>query len=127
MPKVSLDADVLADAVSDRLSEREKAVIDSSEIVVSPLAIRKLASLIRRGRVRDLDIDDPRLDALVDGADLVQITPDMAERAVQLGLRSGPADEIIAATSILLEAPLLTRDQHLTAVDDVPTPDGGQT
>ena len=44
-----------------------------------------------------------------------EITPDIAELSVNLGpeINNDPADRLIAATSILRNAPVITADQNL--------------
>jgi PIN domain nuclease of toxin-antitoxin system len=48
------------------------------------------------------------------------ITLEIALRSTQLDFRSDPADEIIAATSVVERVPLLTRDRKLLRSTIVP-------
>lgn len=41
------------------------------------------------------------------------ITADIARESTRLDIRSDPADELIAATSLVHNVPLLTRDRRL--------------
>jgi PIN domain nuclease of toxin-antitoxin system len=49
-----------------------------------------------------------------------EIDAEVAAVSTQLDFRSDPADEIIAATSVVHKAPLLTRDTKLLASSIVP-------
>ncbi len=48
------------------------------------------------------------------------ITPEIARKSTQLDFSSDPADEIIAATSVVENIPLLTRDRRIRKSKLVP-------
>ena len=104
-----------------RLSAQATAVIERNdgELMICDISIWEIAMLIEKGR---LQIAAPAAEfirlALQSRNYYVQeITPEIAELSARLGTErlSDPADRIIAATSILSNAPLVTADERLRA------------
>jgi len=52
------------------------------------------------------------------------LTREIARTSVQLDVRGDPADEIIVATSIVHNVPLVTRDRALRRSKLIPRPSG---
>lgn len=57
---------------------------------------------------------------MLDAVHVWPITSDIARQSTRLDLRSNPADELIAATSVVHNVPLLTRDRRLRRSRMVP-------
>ena len=64
--------------------------------------------------------DDPRLAAFARDNLVVGIDAEIALASTRLDFRGDPADELIAATSVVLRAPLLTRDERILSSKLVP-------
>jgi PIN domain nuclease of toxin-antitoxin system len=64
------------------------------------------------GRI-ELDLDDPELDRFLSNVHVWPLTLEVVRAVQRLDFDSDPADELIAATSLVYEAPLLTRDRRL--------------
>lgn len=74
-------------------------------------------------KLRRLDLDDPVFREFLRNCTIFPITVDIAQKSTSLDFKSDPADEIIAATSIVEEVPLVTRDRRILKSKLVPFPD----
>ena len=79
----------------------------------------ELAKLIQLGRI-SLDLSEPAVEAALSGIHVWPLDLDVARTSTQLDFRGGPADELIAATSIVHRASLMTRDKHIRSSKLVP-------
>ena len=78
-----------------------------------------LAKLVQLGRLQ-LDLDDRSVVRVLSGLQVWPIDLAVARRSTRLDFRGDPADELIAATSIVHDVPLLTRDRHMRRSKVVP-------
>lgn len=67
-----------------------------------------------------MGLEDHRLQSILAGLTIWPIDLDVARALRRLDFRSDPADEIIAATSLAHQYPLLTRDTRILASKVVP-------
>jgi PIN domain nuclease of toxin-antitoxin system len=79
----------------------------------------ELAKLVQLHRLT-LDLENLAFRQFLTHVLVFPITLEIAVRSTQLDFRSDPADEIIAATSVVEGVPLLTRDRHLLRSKVVP-------
>ncbi len=75
--------------------------------------------LARKGRL-GLDLDGPEFRTQLRSVTVIPITLEIAQQSTRLDFSSDPADEIIAATSIVEKIPLLTRDKRIRRSRVVP-------
>ncbi len=107
-------------AGDSRLSRRAaKASRDAQALLVPAIAVWEVAMLVSKGRLgldRDVDLWIRQALALP-RVRLEPLTPAIAVRATRLpgAFPADPADRLIAATALEHGAPLLTRDERLTA------------
>lgn len=99
-------------------AKAKKAIKDSNnELVISDISFWEISMLIKRNRfsVDDTPADFIKLVLQSRNFHVQEITPEIAELSVNFGpeINSDPADRLISATSILLNAPLITADQNL--------------
>lgn len=80
----------------------------------------KYESVGRSRRIIELDLEDARGRRLLARLHVWPIDPQVCRTIARLDFRSDPADELIAATSLVHEAPLVTRDARLRASKVVP-------
>ncbi|MBK7725243.1 MAG: PIN domain-containing protein [Dehalococcoidia bacterium] len=87
---------------------------DDADWAISSIVLWELAQLedLRRFTFR---LDDPEPTHLLRRLRVLPITLEVARTSRRLDFTSDPADEIIAATSIVYRAPLVTRDATLLA------------
>jgi PIN domain nuclease of toxin-antitoxin system len=67
-----------------------------------------------------MDWAEPGFQAFLRSLTVIPISLEIARQSTQLDFSSDPADEIIAATSIVERIPLLTRDQRIRKSKMVP-------
>lgn len=125
---ILLDTHVVLWLVKDRrLLSRpaDRAVRASSRRLLADVSLREVALLSHQGRVT-LDRDTAEwLDEAVTQLDLevVPISPRIAARSTRVAqnFHGDPADQLIAATAIELDVPLITADERLRASPAVRT------
>ena len=117
---LNLDTHVLLAALMDSLRPGERALLESDEWAISGLVLWEIAKLSSLGRIK-VRVDDSAFTELLRRVRILPLTIEvaMAHRR-RLDFRSDPADEIIAATSIVHDAPLLTMDARLLQSGVVP-------
>ncbi|PYV81913.1 MAG: hypothetical protein DMG05_29060 [Acidobacteria bacterium] len=118
---LNLDTHILVFLLSGDLSDRELRLVQGEHLVVSDIVLWELAKMIQLGRL-DMDLDVPEFRECLRSLTIVPINLEIARRSTQLDFSSDPADEIIAATSIVEDIPLLTRDRRILKSRIVPFP-----
>jgi PIN domain nuclease of toxin-antitoxin system len=68
--------------------------------------------LVELGRI-EIDVDDAELERTLARIHVWPLTLDVCRAIRRLDVRSDPADEIIAAPSLVHQVPLVTRDARL--------------
>ena len=119
MQRVNLDTNILIAAIRNDLTDTEHRILAGSEWSVCPIVFWELAKLAQKGRL-GIDLDDPHLVRLLQKLSVLPITPTVARVSTQLDFSADPADELIAATSIVYSVPLMTRDSTIRASKMVP-------
>lgn len=119
MPLINLDTHILVHALAGDLDESEHAVLAAHDWGMSAIVLWELAKLVQLGRL-SLDLDDAEtLDAL-DAVHVWPIDLAVARTSTRLDFRGDPADELIAATSVVHRVPLVTRDRTIRSSKIVP-------
>ena len=116
---LNLDTHVLLFALQGRLTQREEALLTSDSWSISGIVLWEIAKLADLGRV-EIDLDDPEIVRALSGIHTWPITIDVCKTLGDLDFRGDPADEIIAATSVVFGVPLVTRDRRLRRSKIVP-------
>lgn len=119
---------LLFDALAPvRLTKAARLALDAADpqggLSCSDISLWEIAMLIERGR---LDPGAPTLEFLralraARGLQVLPISPEIAARSATLPLHGDPADRLIAATTVVHGAKLVTSDRQLLAAPDVPT------
>lgn len=79
---------------------------------ISAIVLWEISKFAQLGRI-DLDLDDPQVVRTLAALQVWPITVEIARASTRLDVRSDPADELIGATSVVHNVPLLTRDRNL--------------
>jgi len=79
---------------------------------ISAIVLWEIARLVQLNRI-DLDIDSPEFTRFVSRLHVWPLTLEICNAIQRLDFRSDPADEIIAATSLVHRIPLVTRDRRV--------------
>ena len=116
---LNLDTHILIYALSGDLTGRELQLASRNQWSISAIVLWELAKLFQLGRVT-LDIDSPHFARALSRIHVWPVDLDVCRRIRSLDFRSDPADEIIAATSLFHNVPLLTRDRRIRKSAVVP-------
>ncbi len=116
---LNLDTQIVVYIVNGTLRADEKVLLDREEWSISAVVLWELAKLVQLSRIH-LDFEDREVIDLLDRLHVWPIDLAIARASTQLDFRSDPADELIAATSVVHRVPLLTRDRRLRASTVVP-------
>ncbi|MYC15269.1 MAG: type II toxin-antitoxin system VapC family toxin [Gemmatimonadetes bacterium] len=116
---LNLDTHILIFAVSGDLRPAEQALLSQNRWSVSAIVFWELAKLVQLGRL-DMDLDDRDVVRTLSRLHVWPIDLAVARASTQLDFRSDPADELIAATSVVHDIPLLTRDRTIRRSKVVP-------
>jgi PIN domain nuclease of toxin-antitoxin system len=100
---LNLDTHVLLHAVAGTLRPSERKLLTADRWSVSAIVLWETAKLAQLGRVH-----------------VWPITREIAHASTRLDVRGDPADELIAATSLVHNVPLVTRDAVLLRSKRIP-------
>src|SRR4030095_14579362 len=114
---LNLDTHILVALLVGSLTEGEQALVANDELAISDIVLWELAKLIQVGRL-SLDLDSPEFARCLRSFRVLPISLEIARMSTELDL--DPADEIIAATSVIERIPLLTRDSKILRSRMVP-------
>jgi PIN domain nuclease of toxin-antitoxin system len=109
---LNLDTHILIYLLSGGLSPREHQLVTSHTLAISDIVLWELAKLIQLGRI-SLNLSSPAFLNCLNQLTVIPISLEIARVSTQLDFKSDPADELIAATSIVQKIPLLTRDHKI--------------
>lgn len=116
---LNLDTHIVIFAVTDELRPRERALLEREPWSISAIVLWELAKLVQLGRI-SMELDSPETVRVLSRLHVWPIDLAVGRASTQLDFRSDPADELIAATSVVHRIPLLTRDRVLRASNIVP-------
>jgi len=109
---LNLDTHILLFALAGRLTARENRLLASNQWSISAIVLWEIAKLAQLGRI-ELELDSAELTRLLAGIHIWPLTLEICREIRCLDFHSDPADEIIAATSLVHHLPLLTRDRAI--------------
>jgi PIN domain nuclease of toxin-antitoxin system len=116
---LNLDTDILIYALEGELTAREKRLLSGDRWGISAIVLWELSKLRQLGRIAQ-DVNTPEFASLLARLELWPLDLAVCRRLHDLDFRADPADEIIAATSLVHNAPLVTRDRKIRASKLVP-------
>jgi PIN domain nuclease of toxin-antitoxin system len=116
---LNLDTHVLLFALTDELRPKERTLLREDSWSVSAIVLWEITKLAQLGRI-DVDLDDPELTRTLSAIHTWPITLEVCRAVRGLDFRGDPADEIIAATSVVHRVPLITRDRVIKRSRRVP-------
>jgi PIN domain nuclease of toxin-antitoxin system len=109
---LNLDTHILVYALNGDLTAAEKRLLSRQPWSISAIVVWELAKLAGAGRIT-LDIDSPEFARTLARIHIWPLDLAVCRAIGSLDFRSDPADEIIAATSIVHRVPLVTRDRRI--------------
>ena len=116
---INLDTHILVFALAGQLRPKERALLNSEPWGVCDIVFWELAKLVQLGRLQ-LNLRDRSVRQALGSLQRWSIDLEVAETSTRLDFHGDPADELIAATSIVHSVPLLTRDRRIRKSKLVP-------
>ena len=118
---LNLDTHILVASLAGDLTDRERTLVANQDLAISDIVLWELAKLVELRRLV-MDLDSLAFRRSLRHLTIIPISIQIARRSARLDFSSDPADEIIAATSIVERIPLLTRDRKILKSRIVPFP-----
>jgi len=109
---LNLDTHILIYALDGTLLPRERAALTEERWGISAIVLWEIAMLARYGKIAR-GLDDPALGRVIERITVWPLDMAVCRQSVQMDFRSDPADELIAATSVVHQVPLITRDRKM--------------
>ncbi|SRR6266542_2794770 len=116
---LNLDTHILLFAVTGALTPAEERLLRDDAWSISAIVLWEIAKLAQLGRI-EVDLDDRQVVRALRAVHLWPITTEIARTSTRLDVRGDPADELIAATSVVHDVPLVTRDRGLRRSRKIP-------
>ncbi len=116
---LNLDTHMLIHALRGDVRPAERTLLAGDSWGVAAIVLWELAKLAQLGRIT-LDLDDPDVVRTLSSIHIWPLDLAVARASTRLDFRGDPADELIAATSLVHRAPLLTRDRRIRRSKLVP-------
>lgn len=116
---LNLDTHMLIHALCGDVRPAERNILAADSWSISAIVLWELAKLVQLGRI-SLDLDDPEVVRTLSGIHVWPLDLAIAHASTRLDFRGDPADQLIAATSLVHSVPLLTRDRHIRRSKLVP-------
>ena len=116
---LNLDTHILIFALRGELRPHERAVLTQGRWSISAIVFWEMAKLLQLGRV-EMDLEDREVAGILSRIHVWPIDLAVALASARLDFRGDPADELIAATSVVHRIPLVTRDLVIRGSDIVP-------
>ena len=116
---LNLDTHILVFALGDTLRTAERRLLARARWSVSAIVLWELAKLTQIGRL-SMDLDDREVSRVLSRLHVWPLDLAVARASTRLDFKGDPADEIIAATSVVHDIPLLTRDRVIRRSKIVP-------
>ena len=116
---LNLDTHILLHALSGTLKPRERKLLASQPWSISSIVLWEICKLAELGRV-EIDVDDADVARTFRRIHTWPLTWEISRQSGQLDVGGDPADQIIAATSVVHRVPLVTRDRELLRSKQTP-------
>lgn len=116
---LNLDTHILLHALAGSVTAPERRRLLSNPWSISAIVLWEIAKLAQLGRI-ETDLDSPLLIRTLSKIHVWPIDLPICRAIRNLDFRGDPADEIIAATSVVHQTPLLTRDRAIRGSKRVP-------
>lgn len=118
---LNLDTHVLLFAVAGTLTTAERQLLSRFRWSISAIVLWEVATLGRLGRIA-VDLENPDMVRVLSRVHVWPLTREIAHTSTRLDVKGDPADQIIAATSVVHGVPLVTRDRAIRRSKRVPFP-----
>jgi PIN domain nuclease of toxin-antitoxin system len=116
---LNLDTHILIHALQGELKKPERQLLAEHSWSISAIVLWELAKLSQLNRI-SLDLQSPDFSRVLSRIHIWPLTLAVCNKITELDFQSDPADEIIAATSVVHRVPLITRDRRIRQSKLVP-------
>lgn len=116
---LNLDTHILVFALNGDLSAVERRLLTTEAWSISAIVLWELAKLVQLDRI-SVDLESPEVIRTLSRLHVWPLDLAVSIQSTRLDFEGDPADEIIAATSIVHKVPLLTRDRRIRTSRIVP-------
>ena len=116
---LNLDTHILIFALRGELQPHEQALLTRGRWSVSAIVFWEMAKLLQLGRI-EMDLEDREVAGILSRIHVWPIDLAVALASTRLDFKGDPADELIAATSVVHRIPLITRDLVIRGSNIVP-------
>jgi len=116
---INLDTHILLFALTDALRKKERELLIAHDWGISAIVLWEISKLAQLKRI-SLNFEVPVTQNVFSSLHVWPLSLDIARQSCALDFFSDPADELIAATSICHNVPLLTRDKKIAVSKMVP-------
>ncbi len=116
---VNLDSHILIFALAGDVTAKERRVLAGNTWSISAIVLWELAKLIQLGRIA-MNLEDGEVVRTLSALHVWPIDLAVSIQSTRLDFKADPADELIAATSVVHGVPLLTRDRRIRKSRIVP-------
>ena len=116
---LNLDTHLLIFALAGGLTRRERRLLAGNRWSISAIVLWEVAKLSQLGRIT-LDINSPDFSRALSRVHIWPLDLSVCRKLRELDFTGDPADEIIAATSLVHNVPLLTRDRQIRKSKMIP-------
>ena len=116
---LNLDTHILVHALQGTITSAERRLLTQQSWSISAIVLWELAKLSEKRRI-SLDLSSPEFARALSRVHIWPLDLSICRETLSLDFKSDPADEIIAATSIVHRVPLMTRDRKILRSRIVP-------
>jgi PIN domain nuclease of toxin-antitoxin system len=116
---LNLDTHILLFALDGSLTPTERRLLASNPWGISAIVLWELAKLVQLGRIA-IDVESVEFSRIFARVHVWPLDLAVCRQSTKLDFESDPADELIAATSIVHRVPLMTRDRRIRRSKLVP-------
>ena len=116
---LNLDTHILIFALTGKLTPKERRLLEHSPWGISAIVLWELSKLVQLGRLQ-MDLESPEVVRALSSLNVWPIDLPVCLASTRLDFHADPADELIAATSIVHQVRLVTRDRKIRRSKLVP-------
>lgn len=116
---LNLDTHILVHSLRGKLTPREREILSADTWSVSGIVLWEISKLVQLKRI-EMELRDPDVVRALSRIHTWPLTLDVCRAIHDLDFKSDPADELIAATSLVHRVPLVTRDATIRTSKLVP-------
>jgi PIN domain nuclease of toxin-antitoxin system len=116
---LNLDTHIVLHALAGALKPAERRVLESDTWSMSAIVLWEICRLRELGRV-EVDLDAPEVIRTLGRIHTWPLSVEVCRASCRMDVDGDPADQLIAATSVVHNVPLVTRDRVLRRSKQVP-------